>query len=54
MNYYISDLHFFCQNQTQEGTASYEKRPFANVAEMNAHMLDRWNRKITDSDTVYR
>ena len=53
MNYYISDLHFFCQDQTQEGPESYAKRPFANVEEMNAYMLDRWNRKVTDKDTVY-
>lgn len=53
MNYYISDLHFFCESQTNEGYVNYDNRPFDTVEEMNANMLERWNRKITNADTVY-
>ncbi len=53
MNYYISDLHFFCQSQTNDGAVNYDNRPFANVEEMNDYMLKRWNQKITNADTVY-
>ena len=52
MNYYISDLHLFCTSQTQEGV-NHDHRPFANVEEMHAHFLSRWNTKVTNSDTVY-
>lgn len=52
MNYYISDLHLFCTSQTQAGV-NHDNRPFANVEEMHAHFLSRWNTKVTNSDTVY-
>ena len=52
MNYYISDLHFFCNSQTRAGV-NYDNRPFANVEEMNNHILKRWNKKVTNGDTVY-
>ena len=53
MNYYISDLHFFCQSQTNDGEVNYDNRPFANIEEMNTYMLKNWNKKITNGDTVY-
>lgn len=52
MNYYIADMHLFCNSQTQAGV-NYDRRPFANVEEMNAHFLSRWNAKVTNGDTVY-
>ena len=52
MNYYISDLHLFCNSQTQAGV-NFDKRPFANVEEMHAHFLSLWNTKVTNADTVY-
>lgn len=52
MNYYISDLHFCCRNQTAEGK-NYDNRPYANTAQMHADMLRRWNSKVTNGDTVY-
>lgn len=52
MNYYISDLHFCCRNQTAEGI-NYDNRPYANTAQMHEDMLRRWNKKITNGDTVY-
>ena len=52
MNFYISDLHLFCNSQTQAGV-NFDKRPFANVEEMHAYFLSRWNTKVTNADTVY-
>lgn len=52
MNYFIGDLHFFNRNQTGEGV-NYDGRPFATVAEMNQYILEHWNAKITNGDTVY-
>lgn len=52
MNFFISDLHFFCNSQTQAGV-NYDNRPFANVEEMNDYILKRWNKKVTNGDTVY-
>lgn len=53
MNYYVSDLHFFCRSQTNDGDVNYDNRPFASVEEMHEYMLQRWNQKITNADTVY-
>ena len=52
MNYYIGDLHLFNRNQTDEGR-NYDRRPFATVEEMNQYILERWNAKINNGDTVY-
>ncbi len=52
MNYFIGDLHLFNRNQTSEGV-NYDGRPFATVAEMNQYILEHWNAKITNGDTVY-
>ena len=51
MNYYIGDLHLFNRNQTDEGR-NYDRRPFATVEEMNQYILERWNAKINNGDTV--
>lgn len=42
MNFYISDLHFGCQN-------SYDGR----TLEHDQLIIDNWNRVVTNSDTVY-
>ena len=52
MNYYISDLHLFFKSQTEEGI-NYDKRPYKTIEEMNMDILEKWNRKITNGDTVY-
>ena len=52
MNYFIGDLHLFNRNQTGEGV-NYDGRPFATVAEMNQYIIEHWNAKITNGDTVY-
>ncbi len=48
MRYYTSDNHF-CHAKIIE----YCKRPFANVGEMNAEMVRRWNEIVTPEDEVY-
>lgn len=52
MNYYISDLHLFCRSQTKAGV-NYDNRPFENIEEMHQYILERWNAKVTNADTVY-
>jgi calcineurin-like phosphoesterase family protein len=52
MNYYISDLHLFHKNVTKAGR-DFDNRPFADLEEMHAHILERWNNKVTDGDDVY-
>lgn len=42
MNYYISDLHFGCQNKYENRTIEHDK-----IIKQN------WNAKVTNSDTVY-
>lgn len=48
MNYYISDLHLLHKNCIR-----FDERPFADLEEMHETILANWNRKVTDSDTVY-
>ena len=42
INFFISDLHFGCQN-------NYENR----TLEHDQLIIDNWNRTVTNSDTVY-
>ena len=53
MNYYISDLHFFCRSQIDNGGRNYDGRPFKTLEEMHEKILTRWNEKITNGDNVY-
>ena len=46
--FFTSDSHF-----DDELAISYFSRPFHNVDEMNAVMVDRWNQVVTDQDVVY-
>ena len=48
MNFYISDCHFGHKN-----IISYDKRPFFSVEEMDAAMIQNWQRVVSDNDTVY-
>ena len=52
MNYYISDLHLFCQSQTKQGQ-NYDNRPFEDIEEMHQYILEHWNAKVTNADTCY-
>lgn len=54
MNYYISDLHFFCNSQIDNGIGeNYDGRPFKSLDEMHQYILEHWNAKVTNGDTVY-
>lgn len=53
MNFYISDLHFCCRSQTNEGAVNYDGRPYDTVEEMNGDLVRRWNARVTNADTVY-
>ena len=48
MNLYISDLHLGHAN-----VIKHDSRPFADVAEMDRVMLERWNEAVGDDDDVY-
>lgn len=52
MKYYISDLHLFHKNVTGEGN-NFDNRPFDTLEEMHKYIKEKWNRKITNGDTVY-
>lgn len=46
--FFTSDLHLYHSNIIR-----YCNRPFANVDEMNQAILDNYNAKVSDEDTVY-
>lgn len=48
MNYYISDLHLF-----HEASIRFDDRPYANLEEMHADIVRKWNSKVNNGDTVY-
>lgn len=45
---YISDLHFSHKN-----VIKYDNRPYFTVSEMNKDLIEKWNNKVKDDDTVY-
>lgn len=51
-NYYLSDLHLFHKNVTNEGS-NFDDRPFDTVEEMHKTIKDRWNSVVTNADHVY-
>lgn len=51
-NYYISDLHLFHKNVTEEGT-NFDNRPFKTMEEMHEVIKNNWNSSVTGSDHVY-
>ena len=48
MIYYIADCHFFHAALNTK----MDKRGFLDVTEMNEYMIDKWNNKVTNADTV--
>jgi calcineurin-like phosphoesterase family protein len=46
--FFTSDTHFDDSDAIQ-----YFNRPFRSVEEMNAIMVEKWNRVVTEDDTVY-
>ena len=48
MIYYIADMHFGHNN-----ILAFDNRPYNTVAEMEDDMIKKWNKKVTQKDTVY-
>lgn len=48
MIYFTSDTHFNHENVIQ-----HSQRPFANLADMTAKLIDNWNAGVKPGDTVY-
>ena len=48
MNLYISDLHFGHKN-----VIIYDRRPFADVDEMDHVLIELWNARVCNDDHVY-
>lgn len=51
MQFVTSDTHFF--HDSLLGMNDFAPRPFKDVAEMNQTIIDHWNEKVGDNDTVY-
>lgn len=48
MIYYISDMHF-----GHENIIRFDNRPFANTELMNEVLINNWNERVSNEDTVY-
>lgn len=48
MDFFGADFHF---NHTN--IIKYCNRPFSSLEEMNQTLIDNWNKKVTNKDTVY-
>ena len=48
MRYYIADCHFFHNSLNYQ----MDCRGFADTEEMNAYMIEQWNKKVRWNDEV--
>ena len=48
MNYFVSDLHF-----GHSATLYCFCRPFLSVEDMDAYLVQQWNKRVAEEDTVY-
>ena len=48
MTFYTADLHFGHKN-----IIGFDSRPFDSVEQMDRLLIEWWNQKVTDADTVY-
>ena len=46
LRYYIADLHFFHEALNDH----MDCRGFADAAEMNEYMIEKWNKKVSQLD----
>lgn len=53
--YFTSDLHFGHKNILETCQRNYENcgKDFETIEEMNDFLIDRWNKKVGQDDTVY-
>ncbi|KRK64088.1 phosphoesterase or phosphohydrolase [Companilactobacillus tucceti DSM 20183] len=51
MNYFISDTHFYHYQLLEPN--DFAPRHFDNVEMMNQAMIDAWNARVDENDTVY-
>lgn len=47
-NYYISDLHFH-----HPKAIDMDERPFTDLEDMHQQLISKWNKKVSETDTVY-
>ena len=48
MNYYFSDMHFGHNNIIR-----FDGRPFTDTEQMREAIINNWNERVKDEDTVY-
>lgn len=48
MNFFVADLHFGHKN-----CMSFDSRPFTNIDDHDAFIIDRWNETVEPDDDVY-
>ena len=48
MNYFISDTHF-----GHERILTLKPRPYTNIIEHDEALIEKWNRRVKQDDTVY-
>ena len=48
VNYYIGDMHL-----GHTGVINMDGRPFESIEEMDKALIDNWNKRVTNKDTVY-
>lgn len=48
MVYYIADMHFWHEN-----VLGFDNRPFSALEEMHETLVQNWNARVTEDDTVY-
>lgn len=51
MRFITADTHFFHENLL--GITDFAIRPFDNVTQMNQTIIDHWNERVENKDTVY-
>ena len=48
MIFYIADMHF-----GHENVLRFDDRPFSEIGQMDETLVQNWNARVTDDDTVY-
>lgn len=48
MIFYIADMHF-----GHENVLRFDDRPFSEIGQMDETLIQNWNDRVADDDTVY-